>query len=61
MSSSLNKDIINNCNTIVSYNLSWNEAKSKFNISDPDLQRIYIRYIICLHGFKKAKKLLAYD
>lgn len=46
------------CDTIVSYGMSWEEAKQIFDINSGNLQKVYIRYIIKKYGLKTAERLL---
>lgn len=54
-----NNKIILDCDFIVSYNLKWIDAIEKFYLKDPDMQKVYLRYIISKYGIKKGEMLLS--
>lgn len=54
----INNKIKLDCDYIISNNLTWKESKLLFNIQDPNLERVYVRYIIVEYGLKKAKFVL---
>nr|CAC08223.1 hypothetical protein [Schwanniomyces etchellsii] len=54
----LNDKVILDCQTIISHNMTWEEAKIRYNLNEGNIQRVYIRYLIILYGSKKVKLLL---
>jgi hypothetical protein len=49
------KKVKTDCEFIVSQQLTWEEAKIRFNLSEGNIQAIYLRYIIIEYGFKRAQ------
>ena len=54
-----NKKVSLDCDFIISYNLTWKEAKERFSLNEGNIQRVYIRYIIVKYGIKRAQILLS--
>lgn len=54
----INNTIKLDCNYIINNNLTWEEAKKQFKIDSPNLERVYIRYLLVYYGTKRVRSLL---
>lgn len=56
-----NKEILHNVTRIVEEHMTWAQAIETFDIKDPNLQRVYIRYVIDHYSMMDALFLLSTD